>query len=34
MSADISAAIPEAVTEAIVVIDIVESTTTSNLFGW
>ena len=34
MSAGISASIPEVVTEAIVVIDIVESTTTSNLFGW
>ena len=27
-------ATPEVVTEAIVVIDIVESTTTNNLFGW
>ena len=34
MAADKSASIPEVVTEAIVVIDIVESTTTSNLFGW
>jgi class 3 adenylate cyclase len=32
-SSDI-AAIPEVVTEAIVVIDLVESTLTSNLFGW
>jgi hypothetical protein len=29
-----SALFPEVVTEAIVVVDLVESTTTSNLFGW
>src|SRR5919108_5065491 len=29
-----STAFPEVVTEAIVVVDLVESTTTSNLFGW
>jgi class 3 adenylate cyclase len=34
MPVDKSFSIPEVVTEAIVVIDIVESTTTSNLFGW
>jgi class 3 adenylate cyclase len=34
MAASDSAAIPEVVTEAIVVIDLVESTLTSNLFGW
>ena len=34
MASSDSAAMPEVVTEAIVVIDLVESTLTSNLFGW
>jgi class 3 adenylate cyclase len=34
MALDAGEATPEAVTEAIVVIDLVESTLTSNLFGW
>ena len=34
MASDNSASLPEVVTEAIVVIDLVESTLTSNLFGW
>ena len=34
MAASEDAALPEVVTEAIVVIDLVESTLTSNLFGW
>jgi class 3 adenylate cyclase len=34
MAASDIAALPEVVTEAIVVIDLVESTLTSNLFGW
>ena len=34
MTSDNSASLPEVVTEAIVVIDLVESTLTSNLFGW
>lgn len=34
MAASDIAAMPEVVTEAIVVIDLVESTLTSNLFGW
>src|SRR5437763_8878676 len=34
MVSDNSASLPEVVTEAIVVIDLVESTLTSNLFGW
>ena len=34
MAASEAASLPEVVTEAIVVIDLVESTLTSNLFGW
>ena len=34
MAASDAEAMPEVVTEAIVVIDLVESTLTSNLFGW
>ena len=34
MASGDSAAMPEVVTEAIVVVDLVESTLTSNLFGW
>jgi len=34
MSPSDNAPMPEIVTEAIVVIDLVESTLTSNLFGW
>src|SRR5439155_802079 len=34
MAASEDAALPQVVTEAIVVIDLVESTLTSNLFGW
>ena len=34
MASSDSAAMPEVVTEAIVVVDLVESTLTSNLFGW
>src|SRR5712691_6994403 len=34
MSPSDNAPMPEVVTEAIVVIDLVESTLTSNLFGW
>ena len=34
MASSDSAAMPEVATEAIVVVDLVESTLTSNLFGW